>query len=127
MQVFSPKLISPVVSFSRIFSVHQEHVFSGTPESLLFIFFTAKCQARMYSLYFFFIFSIWLFFHEHSRITGLQGKGKGISLTPYYHFHPLHRHLDISRAITAESSPLHIGSSRTRTGNLWFPSASPNH
>ena len=32
--------------------------------------------------------------------------------------------LSISRAITAESSPLHIASSRTQTGNLWFPSAS---
>ena len=38
------------------------------------------------------------------------GKGEGISLTPHYYFHPLHRHLDISRAITAESSPLHIAS-----------------
>ena len=69
-------------------------------------------------------FSMWVFFHEHSRITGLQGKGEGISLTPHYHFHPLNRYLDISRAITAESSPLHIASSQTRTGNLWFPSAS---
>ena len=68
-----------------------------------------------------FFFSIWVFFHEHSQITGLHGKGEGIPLTPYYHFHPLHRHLDISRAITAQSSPLHIASSRTRTGNLWFP------
>ena len=56
-------------------------------------------------------FSIWVFAHDHSRITGLQGKGEGISLTPHYHFHPLHRHFDISRAITAESSPLHIASS----------------
>ena len=71
-----------------------------------------------------FFFSIWIFSYDHSRITGLQGKGEGISLTPHYHFHPLHRHLDISRAITAESSPLHIARSRTRTGNLWFPSAS---
>ena len=52
-----------------------------------------------------FIYAIWVFFHEHSRIAGLQGKGEGISLTPRYHFHPLHRHLDISKAITAESSP----------------------
>ena len=71
-----------------------------------------------------FFFSMWVFFHKHSRITGLQGKGEGVSLTPHYHFHPLHTHLDISREITAESSPLHIASSRTRTGNLWFPSAS---
>ena len=65
-----------------------------------------------------FFFSIWVFYHDHSRITGPQGKGEGISLTPHYHFHPLHRHLDISRVITAESSPLHVASSRSRTGNL---------
>ena len=52
------------------------------------------------------------------------GKGEGISLTPHYHFHPFHIHLDISWAIIAESSPLHIASSRTRTGNLWFSSPS---
>ena len=68
-------------------------------------------------------FSIWVFFYEHSRITGLQRKAEGIS-TPHYHFHPLHRHLDIGRAITAGNSPLHIDSSRTRTRNLWFLSAS---
>ena len=61
-------------------------------------------------------FSIREFFHNHSRITGLQGKKEGISLTPHYHFHPLRRHLDISRTITAESSPMHIGSSGTRAG-----------
>ena len=55
-------------------------------------------------------------------ITGLQGKREGISLTPHYHFYPLHRYLDISRPITAESSPLHIASSLIRTENLWFPS-----
>ena len=70
------------------------------------------------------LFSIWVFFHEHSRITGLQGKGEGISLTPHYHFHPSHRHLDISRTITAESSPLHIASSCTLAENLWLTSAS---
>ena len=69
------------------------------------------------SMRFFFFFSIWILFHEHSRFTGQQGKGEGIYLTPLYHFHPLHRHLDISRAITTESSPLHIAGSRTRTGN----------
>ena len=36
------------------------------------------------------------FFHEHSQFTKQQ-KGKAISLTPFYQFHPLHRHLDISR------------------------------
>ena len=62
-----------------------------------------------------FFFSIWVLFHGHSRITGLQGKGEGIPLTPHYHFHQLHRHLDISQAITTKSSPLHIASSWTRT------------
>ena len=76
---------------------------------------------------FFFFFAIWVFFYEHSRITGLQGKGKGISLTPLYHFHQLQRHLDISRAITAESSPLHTASSRTRPGTFGFRAQVPNH
>ena len=71
----------------------------------------------LYDCYYYY-FSICVFFHNHSRIAGLQGKGEGISLTPHYRFHPLHRHLDISRTITAESSLLHIGSSRTRTENL---------
>ena len=31
---------------------------------------------------------IGVFFHDHSRITGLQGKGEDISLAA--HFHPLH-------------------------------------
>ena len=44
-------------------------------------------------------FSIWVFL----QITGLQGKGEGLSLSPHYHFYPLYRHLDISREITAES------------------------
>ena len=66
----------------------------------------------------------WVFFLEHSRFTGQQVKKEAISLSPLYHFHPLYRHLDISRAVIAESSPLHIASSRTRTGNLWFSNAS---
>ena len=65
-------------------------------------------------------FSVWVFFHKHSRFTGQQGKGESIYLTPLYHFHPLHRHLDISRAIMQR---VHIASSRTRTENLRFPSA----
>ena len=69
------------------------------------------------------IFSIWVLFHEHFWFTGQQGKRDSISLSPLYHFHSLHRHLD-SRVITAESSPLHKASSRTRTGNLSLPSAS---
>ena len=71
-----------------------------------------------------FFFLSGFLFPEHSWITGLQGMGEGIPLTPHYNFYSLHRHLDLSWAITAESSPLHIASSQTRTGNLWFPRAS---
>ena len=66
--------------------------------------------------------------HKTSGEGGEDGRGRGgggcISLTPHYHFHPLHRHLDIRWAIIGERSPLHIASGRTRTGNLWLPSAS---
>ena len=84
--------------------------------------FSVHYQRSDFFIYLF--FSIWVFFHEHSQITGLQRKEEGISLTSHYHFHLLHRHLHISWAITAESTPLHIASSRTRTWSLWFPSTS---
>ena len=44
-----------------------------------------------------------------------MGGGGAVSLILIYHFQPLHRHLDISRVINAESSPLHIAGSRTQT------------
>ena len=44
-------------------------------------------------------FSIWVFFHQHLWITGLRGKREGISLTPHYHFHSLHRHLTMIRVV----------------------------
>ena len=69
----------------------------------------------------YYVFFYLVFFRDHSRITGLQGKGEGMFLTSRCHFHPLHGHLVISRATAAESSPLRIGSGRTQTGNLWFP------
>ena len=79
----------------------------------------------LYLFFVFVFFSMWAFFHEHSSTNHkTAGEGEGISLTPHYHFHRLHRHLDISRAITAESLPLHIASCQTRTGNLSFPGAS---
>ena len=45
------------------------------------------------------IFFFYLGLLNHSRITGMQRKREGISLTPHYHFQPLHRQLDISRTI----------------------------
>ena len=47
-------------------------------------------------------------------------KGEGISLTPHCHFHPLHKHLDVSRVVAAENLSLHIASSRTQTRNLIY-------
>ena len=41
-----------------------------------------------------------------TNIIDLQDSREGIYLTFLNHFHLLHRHLNISRAITAESSPL---------------------
>ena len=78
----------------------------------------------------FFFLSGFSFTHIHNSQDSSEvcvwggGGGGGYNLTPLYHFQPLHRHLDIRRAMTAESSPLHIASSQTRTGNLWFPSTS---
>ena len=71
-------------------------------------------------------FSIWVFFHNHSWITRLHGKGEGIFLTPHYHFHSLHRHLDITRAITAERSLLHIAAG-LKPGTFGFGAQVPNH
>ena len=68
--------------------------------------------------------SIWVFFREQLQFTWQQGNMEAISITPLRHFHSLHRHLDISRAITAESSPLLIAISRNQTGNLSFTSSS---
>ena len=48
-------------------------------------------------------FSFWVFFHEHLRFTGQQGKGGGYFSKSSLPLPPPHRHLDISRAITAES------------------------
>ena len=47
-------------------------------------------------------FKVLLFFDEHSRFTGPQGKGETISVTPFGHSAPPHRHLDISQAIAAD-------------------------
>ena len=68
-------------------------------------------------------FSIWVFFHNHLRITRLWERGEGISLTLQYHFHPLHRLLDITQVITPENSPLHKVAAEKKTetfGFFWF-------
>ena len=57
------------------------------------------------------LFFLTFLFHYHSRMTVMQGKRDGISLTPHRHFHPLHRYLYIRRVIVAGSSPVRIGKS----------------
>ena len=56
------------------------------------------------------IFLSGFFFHHLSQFTEEQGKrgwgGGATSLTPLYHSHLLHKHFDISWAITVERSPL---------------------
>ena len=70
-------------------------------------------------MYIYIYIYIYILSGQRPRITNHRTAGEGgghFSLpTPHYHFHPPHRHLDISRTITAESSPLHITSSRTQT------------
>ena len=76
---------------------------------------------REFFTYIFFVCFFYLGFLSQPLTNHKTAGEGGISLTPHYHFHPLHRHLDINQAITAGRSPLRIGSSSwTRTRNLWF-------
>ena len=75
------------------------------------------------SAHFFFYLGFLLRTFTNHRIAE---EGEGISLTPRYHFQPLHRHLDIYRAITAESSSLHIATS-TAHQNASVTRVSPCH
>ena len=82
---------------------------------VLYSFFLSLTKDYWFSLNFSFnsylghvFFSVWIFFYKYSRFTKQQGKGEAISIIPLYHYHPLHRQLGSSRAITAERSPLHI-------------------
>ena len=74
-----------------------------------------------------FCFSIWVFFHEHSRITGQQRKGEAISLIPLYQFHLLHRFSDISLEFAAESLHPRRTSSRIQREILGFRVQVANH
>ena len=72
-----------------------------------------------------FFICISAFLLEHSRFAGQQGR-EAISLTPLYHFHPLHRHLDITQVITVESSLLHIAAG-LKSGTYGFRAQVANH
>ena len=104
-----------------------------TQENKVFLFVTTRISINLKIFIYFVTFRLWIinkfslvfffildFFHKHSRFTGEQEKGDAISLISLYHVHPLYRNLDISRAISAESSPLYIASSQTWIGILWF-------
>ena len=63
---------------------------------------------RICTSFFFFFYQGFLSQPFTNRRTAGEGGGH-FFLTPHYHFHQFHRQLDISRAITAESLPLHMG------------------
>ena len=63
-----------------------------------------------YSLSKFFFQSRFSFTNIHDLCRTVR-EGEAISLTPFYQFHPLRRHLDITQLITAENSPLHMAGS----------------
>ena len=86
--------------------------------------FVWRKEVLIFSLTRFFI-CISAFLLEHSRFAGQQGR-EAISLTPLYHFHPLHRHLDIIQVITVESSPLHIAAG-LESGTYGFWAQVANH
>ena len=69
------------------------------------------CRVFFWIFQFFFFLGGFSFTNIHDSQDS-KGKGRLFFLTLLYHFHPLHRHSDISRAITADSSLLHIASSR---------------
>lgn len=73
------------------------------------------------------LFSILVFFNEHSRFTGQQGKGDAILLTPLYYFHRIYGHLDINQAIAAVSLTLCMASSQDSTGTFGFRAYVANH
>ena len=71
----------------------------------------------------FFSLSLSLYLGFLSRTITIHrtaGEGEAISLNPLYHFQPLHRHFDISPAITVESPPLHMASIDSKPGTFSF-------
>ena len=57
---------------------------------------------------------------DESRESRGRDSNAVLILTLFYHFNPLHKHLDISRVITAGSSPLHIARDWTGTDCSWI-------
>ena len=68
------------------------------------------------SVFFFYL----AFLSRKLTIYRTADEGEAISVYPFYHFHLLRRHLDISRVIAAENSHLRIAGSRSRTWNVLY-------
>ena len=73
-----------------------------------------KCNLDVLVTFFF----VWVFFHEHSQFTVLQGNRLSLVLLPTTSAH--FTDIVISRTIAAESSFQHIASTWNRAGKLWF-------
>ena len=65
------------MAFDKIRIIYPQVIYSITDDLLLEILGLESIHGRFLTLFF---FSTWVFFHKHSRITGLQGKGEGILL-----------------------------------------------
>ena len=90
------------------YSPHKEVVKDQSATKKFRMVFDASARLIMIGKFWVYIFFFYLGFLSRTFTNHrTAGKGEGISLTPHYHFHPLHRRLDISRAITAGSSPAH--------------------
>ena len=75
-----------------------------------------KKRKKLLLIYFFFYLGFLLRTFTNHRTAG---EGGGHFFNSSLHFHPLHRHLDISRAITAESSPVIVYSSNGIKSNFF--------
>ena len=107
------------------YSPHKEVVKDQSVTKKFRMVFDASARLIMIGKFWVYIFFFYLGFLSRTFTNHrTAGEGGGHFFNSSLPLPPVHRHLDISRVITAESSPLHIASSRTRTGNLWFPSAS---
>ena len=86
----------------------------------LWLLFWLHLSCLIFYLLFLFCF---VFFSTKFMIHRTAREGGGYLFNSSLPFPPA-SHLDISQAITAESSPLHIASSWTENRNLWFPRTS---
>ena len=72
-------------------------------------------------------FSIWVFFHEHSRFTGHQGKGETISLTLLYHIYPVYRHLDTVQLLQRAHLYTYVAAAGLKPETFGFLAQVANH